>query len=110
MKNTQIIVKLIKECYTALFAGRHSAKWNRARKLSLKLHGYKCGACGKSNKLDVHHKNGWAWFKLERFEQHNLIPLCSGRNKCHRQYHKWNGGTRNKCTKASFKKWLKVRR
>ena len=61
---------------------------------------YTCDCCGKRGvKLCSHHLNCWDDFKEERYILNNGVCLCE---KCHKEFHKWMGGTRIKCTKEDY--------
>ena len=58
--------------------------WERARRQALTLAGYRCAACGKAGRLEVHHI-----LDLDRggaaLAQENLTALC---RSCHLERHK----------------------
>lgn len=72
-------------------------KWSKEVK---KQADYTCDYCGKrGGKLCSHHLNCWDDFKEERYILNNGVCLCE---KCHKEFHKWMGGTRIKCTKEDY--------
>lgn len=56
---------------------------------------FRCIACGKKNKLNAHHLNGWSWSILERYIVRNGVTLCSGPNGCHDKFHNIYGRGKN---------------
>jgi hypothetical protein len=62
---------------------------------------YKCVICCSNKKLNAHHMNGWKWRSEERFEEVNLITLCS---ECHKGFHRKFGKNLN--TKNQFMIYL----
>jgi 5-methylcytosine-specific restriction endonuclease McrA len=62
-------------------AYRASKQWKELRKLVYADRGYKCEACGGTNKLHVHHKT-YENFGNESIDELEL--LCSS---CHRKRH-----------------------
>ena len=64
--------------------------WERARREALKLAGYRCSACGKAGRLEVHHI-----IDLDRggaaLAQENLTAMC---RSCHIDIHKNNPANR----------------
>lgn len=65
---------------------------------------YTCQCCGKTgyeSSLEVHHLNGYDWFKEGRIDETNGITLCI---KCHDNFHSVYGKGRN--TRMQFKVWM----
>ena len=100
----KITKALFKKTWASYYDSRNGPRWRLTRKLALIRDNHTCLACGSKKLLHGHHILGWAWYPLERFEVSNVATLCS---KCHAAYHKFNGGTRVKCTEKTFNPWLK---
>lgn len=63
---------------------------------------YICQCCGvHSNKLEVHHLDGYSWCKEKRLNVDNGISLC---NDCHSNFHFVY--SRNNNTKEQFEEWI----
>ena len=64
---------------------------------------YTCQCCGKksSNGLEVHHLDGYNWYKEGRIDPANGITLC---NNCHDNFHLKHGKGNN--TKEQFEEWI----
>lgn len=61
---------------------------------------YTCDCCGKrGGKLCSHHLNCWNTYKEQRYELENGVCLCES---CHKEFHKWMGGTNTECTKEDY--------
>jgi len=59
-----------------------SPKWRKVRKQHLKDHP-RCACCGRTTKLEVHHKKSFSEYPGLELEPANLITLCGGSTKCH---------------------------
>ena len=59
-----------------------SSGWRKARKAHLKKHP-RCAACGRENKLEVHHIVDFSTQPGLELERRNLITLCDGGTHCH---------------------------
>jgi 5-methylcytosine-specific restriction endonuclease McrA len=53
-----------------------SPKWPKFRKQFLK--GKACAACGKTDKLQLHHIHPFHLFPERELDETNVIPLCEG--------------------------------
>lgn len=63
---------------------------------------YTCQCCGQEHgELNVHHLNGYSWFKEGRTDPHNGITLCEN---CHMNFHYEYGKEKN--TKEQFEEWI----
>lgn len=63
---------------------------------------YTCKCCGiQGNKLEVHHLNGYNWYKEGRVDETNAISLCK---TCHKSFHSFYGYGNN--TKEQFEEWI----
>lgn len=63
---------------------------------------YTCQCCGKTKlKLQVHHLNGYNWYKEGRIDQKNAITLCEN---CHNNFHALYGRGNN--TKEQYEEWI----
>lgn len=102
-----LIAHLFKKAWASFYESRNGPHWRAVRKLALIRDGHKCINCKSTKYLQGHHINGWSWFPLERFTLSNVATLCSS---CHKEYHKWNGGYRKKCTEVSFKRWVRIQK
>lgn len=71
-----------------LFVWYHNKdRFNGLRDSILKRDGEACKACGKTNKLAVHHIDGTNYIKGNaNNDEKNLITLCSS---CHSRLHHW---------------------
>lgn len=64
-------------------------RWQRTRKMVLKVYDNKCALChANKKKLEVHHIEGFKNNEELRYDQNNCIPLCVS---CHNLFHLWNG-------------------
>ena len=62
---------------------------------------YTCQNCGRfSGDLNVHHLDGYNWFKEGRLDPNNAITLCEN---CHSNFHSIYGRGNN--TKEQFEEW-----
>ena len=103
-----------------LVTGENSGKWNPDKtdeerenqrsypeyiefiKKVLARDNYICQCCGKSyNNMDVHHLNGYNWYKNGRTDETNAITLCEN---CHGNFHSIYGYGNN--TKEQYEKWI----
>lgn len=63
---------------------------------------YTCQCCGQEHgELNVHHLNGYRWFKEGRTDPNNGITLCEN---CHMNFHYEYGKKKN--TKEQFEEWI----
>lgn len=63
---------------------------------------FTCLCCGKTHEnLEVHHLNGYNWYKKGRTDETNAVTLC---HNCHYNFHSIYGRGNN--TKEEFEKWL----
>lgn len=63
---------------------------------------YTCQCCGKSyNNMEVHHLNGYNWYKDGRTNETNAITLCEN---CHGNFHSIYGRGNN--TKEQYEEWI----
>ena len=63
---------------------------------------YTCICCGhKSTDLEVHHLNGYDWYKEGRVDETNAVTLCK---TCHSNFHAYYGKGNN--TKEQFEEWF----
>ena len=63
---------------------------------------YTCQCCGqKYGDLEVHHLNGYNWYKEGRIDETNAITLC---HNCHTNFHAMYGNKHS--TKEEFEEWL----
>lgn len=105
VKNREVVKILLKRCWAAYTESRSGPHWRRAKEAAKERDGHKCLSCGSKKRLEVHHGNGWRWFREYRFSLWNLFTLCK---PCHTAFHKWNGGFRKKCTIHQFRKWMNI--
>lgn len=105
MRNREVIRLLIKRCLAVYTESRSGPHWRKARKTALMRDRYTCVSCGSKRRLEVHHGNGWKWFRRDRFSIWNLFTLCK---PCHAAFHKWNGGYRKKCTIQKYREWTGI--
>lgn len=64
-------------------------RWQRTRKMVLKVYDNKCALChANKKKLEVHHIEGFKNNEELRYDPNNCIPLCVS---CHNLFHLWNG-------------------
>lgn len=100
VSNTRIIIDM----FMTLFAGRNSKYLKRVNKLALARDGYKCKVCSSTERLEVHHYEGWAKNRFLRFVLSNLVTLCY---ECHRgsskSYHAVMGY--NDSTLKKYRSW-----
>ena len=101
-----ILWELLKRLYDEIYGARNGPRWIKVRNI-VRRRDKVCKSCrGKYGEgRQVHHINGWAWFKHLRYTLSNLVLLC---DKCHKGFHMWNGGYRKKCTSSDFKKWMRL--
>lgn len=112
-----------KSCVAKLFnGGENNYRWNktltdkeRTRKRTypeysdfvqkvLARDSYTCKCCGAKNKnFEVHHLNGYNWFKEGRIDQRNAVTLCEN---CHSNFHIRYGRGNN--TKEQYYEWLGI--
>lgn len=71
---------------------RFTEPYKKFRKKVFARAGYKCEVCGSKGKLQAHHKNGWSWAVMERYNPDNGACLCS---KCHDHFHSIYGKKHN---------------
>ena len=89
---------------------RRSSGWSKVRKEHLKLH-HCCAACGKKDKLEVHHKLPVHKYPELELNPANLVTLCA--DPCHimfghlKYWKSWNVDVQKDCD-AYYKK-LKAR-
>lgn len=78
------IIQFIKDLLRgASFGSIRDNRWPGVRKLYLKDHPV-CEACGKKDKLTVHHKHPFFLFPSDELNPENLITLCEGKiMNCH---------------------------
>lgn len=62
-----------------------------------------CRNCGTKDNLQAHHLNNVTHHKKQRNDLSNGVCLCVS---CHQGFHRWMGGTRNKCTKTDYLLWI----
>ena len=79
---------------------RNYEEYNDFIKRTLARDGYKCQICNSKEKIEVHHLNGYGWYKNGRTDESNAITLC---NKHHRNFHSIYGNGNN--TKEQFIEW-----
>jgi 5-methylcytosine-specific restriction endonuclease McrA len=78
-----------------------SPKWSSVRKKHLETNN-KCAACGRTNKLEVHHIEPVHWKPEKELDPENLITLCD--NPCHlvfghlMNYKSWNKDVVQDCS------------
>lgn len=61
---------------------------------------FTCDCCNnKNNKLNSHHLNNWNTYREQRYNLENGVCLCE---QCHKEFHKWMGGTHIECTKEDY--------
>ena len=91
------------------------ALWNRVNKRDKgRCQNPLCFYRGK--KTNQHHMHDWSTYPEQRFDEDNLITLCSKRSSflfiertgCHGKFHKWMGGYRISCTKNDLNVWFVV--
>lgn len=96
---------LIKREYQALRYGRDSKLWRVTRQMCINRQRGRCYITGqKCRTLDVHHLDDASTHPEKSLCVSNLVAL---RPDIHRRYHRDNGGTRQPCTAAHFKRWAK---
>ena len=73
------------------------------RKYVLIRDNYQCDICEKKSKRNqAHHLYSKEHYPKKQFKISNGITLCP---KHHRDFHRWNGGTRKRCTPRDYERY-----
>lgn len=83
---------------------RHSDKeWRACANRTKKRDNHTCQCCGyhSDKNLVSHHKNSWDNFKEQRYDDNNIVTLCS---ECHKLFHHIYGYGNN--TEEQFNKFI----
>ena len=120
-KNKHGYKSYCRHCFQKIFiSGEKSPNWNPNKteeerfnqrcypeytefiKRVLARDNYTCQCCGQEHgDLEVHHLNGYSWYKEGRVDDTNGITLC---NNCHSNFHA-NYGNKHS-TKEEFEEWF----
>lgn len=80
---------------------RNYSEYTEFVKSVLARDNYTCQCCGVHNSsMEVHHLNGYDWYKEGRIDETNAITLC---NHCHSHFHSIYGRGGN--TREQFEEW-----
>ena len=81
--------------------GRSYPEYREFVKTVLHRDDFTCVSCGvRGESMEVHHLNGYEWFKEGRTDQSNAVTLCEN---CHKNFHSLYGYKGN--TLEQFKEW-----
>lgn len=83
--------------------GRSYADYKRYVTAVFERDNYTCSVCGRhGGEFQVHHLYSYKHYPEYALDVDYGVTVCIGE---HRDFHKWNGGPKKKCTPSDFYRW-----